>query len=78
MPSWFDFLRIEADLALTFIKIARAAKDPSRPLGKANMALAEIQRGLVNPEKRGLSEGEVVFLAGRRVEIEARLAEFAN
>jgi hypothetical protein len=78
MPSWFEFLRIEAALALTFIEVARTANDPSRPLGKANMALAEIQRGLMNPERRGLSEYEVEFLVERRAEIETRLAEFAN
>jgi Tfp pilus assembly protein PilW len=65
MPSWFEFLRIEADLTMTFIRSARAYFDPAdsaRSLERARMALAVIQRSLMNSGHCGLSEGEALFL----------------
>jgi hypothetical protein len=79
MASWFKFLRIEADLAMTFIDAARIHSDPansSRALGKARKALVEIQRGLMKPTVRGLSEDEVLFLEQRCIEIESALTTF--
>ena len=73
MPSWFEFLRIEADLAMTFIDTARVHRSPAnsaRSLGNARAALAEIQGSLMKPTIRGLSENEVRFLEQRCVEIE--------
>lgn len=81
MPSWFDFLRIEADLAMTFIG---AAKNHSRPeesmhaLRNARKALAEIHKGLMFPGARGLSECEVLFLAQRSTEIQLALDQFES
>jgi hypothetical protein len=78
MPSWFEFLRIEADIAMTFIDAARVHSNPAysvRCLGNARKALAEIQRSLMKPIARGLSEDEVVFLERRRTEIESVLAK---
>jgi hypothetical protein len=52
MASWSEFLRIEADLAMTFIDAARIHSNPAnsaRSLGNARKALAEIQRGLMKP-----------------------------
>jgi len=49
--------------------IARAVRRPASPFrgglalpGNARKALAEIQRGLIKPTARGLSEDEVLFL----------------
>jgi hypothetical protein len=52
MPSWFGFLQIEADLAVTLIDAARNHANPehsARSLGNARKALAEIQRCLMKP-----------------------------
>jgi cob(I)alamin adenosyltransferase len=79
MPSWFGFLRIEADLAMTFVIAARNRLEPenaSRSLGNARKALAEIQRALVKPTARGLSEDEVLFLEQRCREIKSALRAF--
>ena len=79
MPSWSEFLRIEADLAMTFIDAARIHSNPAnsaRSLGNARKALAEIQRGLMKPTARGLSEDEVLFLEQRCTEIELAIATF--
>jgi hypothetical protein len=76
--SWFEFLRIEADLAMSFIDSARIHSDPhsaARSLGNARKALAEIQRGLMNPTACGLNEDEVLFLEQRRTKIESALAK---
>ncbi len=76
MPSWFEFLRIEAELAMTFIDTARVYASPAnsaRALGNARTALAEIQRSLMRPMIRGLSENEVWFLERRCLEIELAL-----
>jgi hypothetical protein len=79
MPSWFNFLRIEADLAMTFIDTARNHSNPansSRALGNARKAFSEIERGLMKPVARGLSEDEIVFLERRCAEIDRALAKF--
>jgi len=79
-PSWFGFLRIEADLAMTFIILARNHLKPehsARSLGNARRALAEIQRCLMKPtDFSGLSEKEAVFLEHRCKEIESALRAF--
>ena len=75
--SWFGFLRIEADLAMTLIDVARSSLRPEHAalsLGNARKALAEIQRSLMKPAARGLSEDEVLFLEQRCMEIESALA----
>ena len=49
MPAWFGFLRIEADLALTFIIVARNHLKPenaARSLGNARKALAVYAQAL--------------------------------
>jgi hypothetical protein len=61
VPSWFGFLRIEADLAMTFISIAKSHSKPgrsARSLGNARKALAEIQRCLMHPPQRQGPETE--------------------
>jgi hypothetical protein len=79
MPSWFGFLALEADLAMTFVGCARLRGLRANPEGFANSvnnarkALAEIQRGIVNPTARGLSGSEVSFLERRSEEIESAL-----
>jgi len=75
MPSWFGFLRIEADLAMTFIKIASASNSErsARYLGNARKTLAEIQRGLMEPAFYGLSEYQILFLEQYRAEIDIAL-----
>jgi hypothetical protein len=70
MPSWFEFLRIEVDIALTLIGVADAHPNPANSahaLGNARKALAEIQPALLMPTARGLSEDEVLFLALERL-----------
>jgi len=79
MASWSEFVRIEADLAMSFIDAARIHSNPAnsaRSLGNARKALAEIQRGLMKSTARGLSEGEVSFLKQRCTEIELTIATF--
>ena len=79
VPSWFDFLRIEADLAKVFIDTARLHSNPSnsaRSFANAQLALAEIRFGVMNPPARGLSEGEVSTLERHCREIESELATF--
>jgi len=77
MPSWFDFLRIEADLAMTFIKVARTVtpQNAARSRGRARTALAEIQHALRIRRDRGLDEGDIVFLKQRCKKIELALAD---
>jgi hypothetical protein len=81
MASWFDFLRIEAALALTFIESARVHSSPensARALGYARKALAQIQHCLQKRGAHGLSEDEVLLLEKRCVEIELALAAHSN
>ena len=76
-PSWFSFLRIEADLAMTFISIARHYPKPwdsARSLRNARKALEEIRRGLMKPIR--FSADEIVFLKRRCTEIESELKAF--
>jgi hypothetical protein len=80
MTSWFGFLCIEADLAMTFIDCAGLhanSASSARSLGNARKALAEIQRCLMNPIARGLNENEVLFLEQRCTEIKSALATFS-
>jgi hypothetical protein len=78
MGPWFDFLRIESDLALTFIDSARVQRNPVNSavsLRNARKALAEIRRGLLKPSRsRYLTEDEVFFLKQRCAQIEEALA----
>ena len=79
-PSWFGFLRIEAELAMTFIDVARnhsGPEDSARSLGNARKALAEIQRCLMKPTTySGLTEDEIVFLEHRCTDIKSALRAF--
>ena len=78
MASWLAFLRIEADLAMTFIDCARTHANPAnsaRSLLNARTALAEIRRGLMKPTARGLDDDAVLFLRDRCIEIESALAK---
>ena len=78
MEPWFNFLRIEADLALTFIDSAGLHTNPADAaisFGRARQALAEIQRSLLRPASRGVSEDEIFFLEQRRTQIEAALTK---
>jgi hypothetical protein len=80
-PSWFEFLRLEADLALTFIEAARNHSDQAKSthaLGSARTALAEIVRCLKEPAAYGLSDDEVVFLEERCTTIESALASASS
>jgi cob(I)alamin adenosyltransferase len=79
VDSWFPFLRIEVDLARTFISSAKVHSSPensARSLRNARTALAEIRRALAIPAARGLSEDDVMFLEQCCVEIESALARF--
>ena len=79
MASGFDFRRIEADRALTFIEGARVHSNPedsAHALGNARKALTTIQHRLNKPAAHGLSEDEVLFLEKRCTEIELALASF--
>ena len=72
--TWFDFLRIESDLAITFIGIAKSYSNPmnsARALGNARKALEQIRRGLANPI--GFDIEEIAFLERRCGEIELAL-----
>jgi hypothetical protein len=76
-PSWFAFLRIEADLAMTFISIAKnysKPEDSTRALGHARKALEQIRRRLLNPI--GFSADDIAFLKQRCTEIESALKDF--
>ena len=77
LPAWFQFLRIEADLAITFIGAARTSsiqENSARSLGNARKALEQIRSGLANP--MGLAREEAEFLEQRCVEIESALSDF--
>ena len=79
MPNWFVFLRLEASLAMTFIRTAKltpSAEGAARNRGNARKALTQIQKGLDKPAYYGLSEDEVVFLELCSAEIEVALAKF--
>ena len=61
---------------MTFINIASTTSDPeksARMVGLALKALAEIHRGLLDPDYHGLSEYEIVFLKERCAEIDLAL-----
>jgi hypothetical protein len=72
--TWFDFLRIESELAITFIGLAKSYSNPTnsaRALGNARKALDQIRRGLANPI--GFDIQEIAFLERRCAEIESAL-----
>jgi len=80
MDSWFEFLRLEADLALTFIESARLKLDTharSRSLRRARTALEQIERALTDPESRGLTQEEAATLDQRRVQVVTALRNAA-
>ena len=57
---------------MCLIDCARLHSNPAnsaRSLRNARKALAAIERGLMKPTARGLSEDEVLFLEQRRTEI---------
>ena len=77
IAAYFDFLRIEADLAMTFIITARVhskAANSARSLGNARKALAEIRQGLAKP---GFTADDVAFLKRRCAGIESELRNLA-
>jgi hypothetical protein len=77
MASWFEFLKLEADLAMTFIVSAKIHPNPAnaaRSLRNAHRALEEIQHGLANPTTCYLSRDEVLFLERRCEEVKSALA----
>jgi hypothetical protein len=82
MAPWFDFLRIESELAMTFIESAGLRHTPEESaicIRNARQALAEIRRGLTRPCcHRYFSEDEVFFLEQRCAQIEAALGEVAG
>ena len=70
--GWFGFLRVEADLAITFIQTAKLyakQKDSDRVLGHARKALSQIQHCLGNPARYYLTEDEVSSLEKLYAEI---------
>jgi hypothetical protein len=78
MSSWFEFLRIDADLAMTFIVSARLhsnAASSACSLGNARRALAEIRRRLENPAGCYLSGSEALFLERRCRKIESAIRD---
>ena len=75
-PSWFGFLRIESELAMTFINLARGYSIPqnsARARGNARKALEQIERCLRNPIRHGLDAEDIAFLERRCGEIESAL-----
>jgi hypothetical protein len=73
--AWLDFLRIEADLAMTFIRLAGSysnPKDTARALENARKALEQIQRGLANPV--GFELEDIAFLEQCCRKIESALS----
>ena len=80
-PNWFEFLRLDADLALNFIEAARSHSDQAKSthaLRSARKTLAEIERCLKEPAAYGLSDDEVVFLEERCTTIESALASTSS
>jgi hypothetical protein len=81
MPSWFGFLALEADLAMTFIDCARLHTNPGKSANSvenARQALSEMQRSLVMSTARGLSINEVSYLERRSREIESALVALTS
>ena len=80
--SWFDFLRLETELALTFIQSAELysnRNDSARALNNARKALTEIRERLAaKRSKSGLTDDEIVFLETRCSVIESQLQLAGN
>ena len=75
--SWFAFLRIEADVAMTFISVAKnysKPEDSTRAIGNARKALEQIRGALLNHIR--FSPDEIVSLELRCTEIESALKAF--
>jgi cob(I)alamin adenosyltransferase len=80
-PNWFEFLRLDADLALTFIVAARNHSDQAKSthaLESARTALAQIERCLKEPAAYGLSADDIGFLEECCTEIESALASTSS
>ena len=60
MPSWFGFLRIEADLAMTFIIVARNHSKPE------NAALFPWGKALTDTAILGSALARIAFTRTRR------------
>ena len=81
MAVWFDFLQVEADIAMTLIRTARLHSNPAnsaRAAEIASEALAKIQRSLKKPSRHGLSAEEVSVLEKRSEEIKSALADLES
>ena len=79
--SWFGFLRLEAELALTFIQSAKLYSnraDSARAFENARKALAEIRGRLAKRAASGLTDDETVFLETRCAIIESQLQGNSN
>jgi len=75
-PNWFSFLKLEAELAFTFIQSAKAHTNPSASmlsLTRAHKALSEIQKRLIKPAAHSLTADQVLFLEKRCAEIDSAL-----
>jgi hypothetical protein len=78
-PNWFSFLKLEVELAHTFIESAKLYVNPvssANALAHARKALSEIQKRLSDPAANGLGEDEIKFLGERCAGIESALKEF--
>ena len=76
-PTWYTFLQIEADLAMTFISVAKnysKPEDSTRAIGNARKALEQIRGALLNHIR--FSPDEIVSLELRCTEIESALEAF--
>ncbi len=75
-PHWFDFLRLESELAFTFIQSAKLYSKPAdsaRALDNARKALTKIRERLAKRDKSGLADDEIVFLETSCSVIESQL-----
>jgi hypothetical protein len=78
-PDWFPFLKLEAELAFTFIQSARAHFNPGASvvsLTRAHKALSEIRKRLIKPAAYGLTADQILFLEKRCAEIDSALKDF--
>jgi len=76
--NWFEYLQIEAQLAMKLIDTATVRADPensARCRQKTRFALTEIRHAVADPKARGLSKDQVVALESQRLEIENALAK---
>ena len=75
-PHWFDFLRLEVELALTFIQSAKLYSkqtDSARALNNAHKALTEVRQRLAKrATRKWLADDEIVFPETRCTLIESQ------